>query len=315
MSEPILARVVFQTLEAPLSLTWIGGNKGHERLLWEVGESSEILIGRLNLIHPPRIQVLGAEELSFLHSLEPSTRDALIDLILTPKTGAILVCGHTDATDTLRAAADAVGFPIWHTPFSPAKTLEIFRNYQYNLARDPNLIHGELLEVCGLGVLITGESGIGKSELALELVSRGHRLIADDTPQLNRVATGVIEGTCPVSLRDFLEVRGLGILNIRRMFGESAIKRNKRVRLIIHLIRMEEVMLPAELRLRGARRDRYLLDVSIPEITIPIAPSRNLAVLVECAVRDHIQRLNGYHAEQDLTERLQREMAETLPCA
>jgi HPr kinase/phosphorylase len=313
MSESIHALTVFQTLETALELSWIAGQSGADRVIWETGESGEILVGRLNLIHPRKLQVLGGEELNFLYSLEEAMRNALIQLIFTSQTGAIVVCGDLNHGEILRAAADATGTPLWYTPYTPTTVLERVSEYQYSLG-GPTLVHGELLEVFGLGLLITGASGIGKSELALELISRGHRLVADDTPQLTRVAASVIMGTCPVSLRDFLEVRGLGIVNIRRMFGDSAIKRNKRVRLIIHLERIEEVSLPAETRLQGTRHSRQILDVNIPEITLPIAPGRNLAVLVECAVRDHIQRLNGYHAEQDLAERLQKEMMVTLPC-
>ncbi len=168
--------------------------------------------------------------------------------------------------------------------------------------------HGDLLDVFGLGVLLIGESGTGKSELALELISRGHRLVADDAPILTRVGPDFIEGRCSPLLHDFLEVRGLGVLNIRRMFGDSAVKPHKRVRLIIHLVRAEDITIPAELRLHGARHHRNVLGVEVPELSLPIAPGRNLAVLVECAVRDHIQRLNGYCAEAELTERLRAEI-------
>ena len=182
--------------------------------------------------------------------------------------------------------------------------VELLVEYQQGLDADFTLVHGVFMEILGLGVLLTGNHGTGKSELALELISRGHRLVADDTPKCTLVATNVIEGTCPETLRDFLEVRGLGILNIRRMFGNSAIKRNKRLRLIVNLVRLEEADFPPETRLGGVRASRNILDVLIPEITVPIAPGRNLAVLVECAVRDHVMRLAGYNAEQDLTERL-----------
>ncbi len=180
---------------------------------------------------------------------------------------------------------------------------------------DLELLHGELLEVFGLGVLITGASGAGKSGLALELISRGHRLVADDTVQLMRVDPGVIEGRCPPSLQDFLEVRGLGVLNLRRMFGDGVIKPNIQVRLSVRLARPEDIPLTSELRLQGAWSDRGILDTLIPEISLPIASGCNLAVLTECAVRDHIQRLGGYMAAQDLSERLRQQLARESPCA
>lgn len=236
----------------------------------------------------------------------------LISRLLTAPTSAVLVCGDSAYALQLQAAADQVKVPLWYTPEQPSTALEWLIDYQRSQGPS-TLVHGELLEVFGLGVLITGASGTGKSELALELISRGHRLIADDTPQLMRVAPNVLEGTCPPALRDFLEVRGLGILNIRRMFGDSAIKRNKRVRLIVRLVRAEEMELPAELRLHGARVSREILTVHVPQLSLPIAAGRNLAVLLECAVRDHIQRLQGYYADQELTDRLQQEM--TRSCA
>lgn len=311
MSKPLLARTVFQSLQRALELRWAAGAAGAERVLWTADNTSDTPVGRLNWVHPPRIQILDQDELHFLAGLEEAARLALIERLTAAFTGALLVCGEPRCP-ALQSAADAAGTPLWHTPATPETVLERFMEYQHSLGGS-TVVHGELLEVFGLGVLITGASGIGKSELALELVSRGHRLIADDTPEFIRIAPNVLEGGCPPALCGFLEVRGLGILNIRRMFGDSAIKRNKRLRLIIQLVRLEEAVLPAELRLHGARLRRRIMDVAIPAIKLPTAPGRNLAVLVECAVRDHIQRLSGYSADQDLTGRLQSEMTgETL---
>ncbi len=174
------------------------------------------------------------------------------------------------------------------------------------------LWHGVLLEVFGMGVLLTGDSGIGKSELALELISHGHRLIADDAPELTQIDPHTLQGCCPEALHGFLEVRGLGLLNIDRLFGAKAIKRCQRVGLLICLRQAHE--LNSQERLQGCRKQCTILGVNIPQINLPILPGRNLAVWVECAVRDQQLRLEGYHADQDLAQRLQQQMLKSTPC-
>lgn len=314
MTSSLSAHAVFQALITPLRLRWIGGAAGGHRILWPSAEGGSPFFGRLNWTQPPRLQLLGAEEIQLLERIAPAVREALISALLEPAAGAVLVCGVLDQAEALREMADAASTPLWHTPADLGVVFEHLNHYQHSLDAS-TVVHGELLEVFGLGVLITGGSGIGKSELALELLSRGHRLIADDTPSLTRVAPNVLEGSCPPTLSDLLEVRGLGILNIRRMFGDSAIKRNKRVRLIVELVKLEEIQSSAESRLHGLRDSRIILGVSVPMITLPIAPGRNLAVLVECAVRDHILRLGGYRAEEDMMARMTHAMARTAPCA
>ena len=173
------------------------------------------------------------------------------------------------------------------------------------LARKTTL-HGVFLEVLGMGVLLTGDPAVGKSELALDLITRGSRLVADDAPEFTRIAPDIISGTCPPLLREFLEVRGLGILNIRAMFGDSAIKRTKYLRLIVHLKRMSSEQISGMDRLSGAHTNRDVLGVSVPQVTVPVAPGRNLAVLVESAVRNHLLRLKGYDATEVLIERQQQ---------
>lgn len=311
MSEPLDAQTVFQALKPALELSWIGGTAGTKRPLAQA--EPDTFAGRLNWIHPTQIQVLGAEEFRFLDSLEATTRGLLLEHLFSSQTGVVIVGEESRQDQGLRSAADRADIPLWSTPASPAVVLNQLQKYYHRLDHS-QLFHGELLEIFGLGVLLSGASSIGKSELALELVSRGHRLVADDTVILTRVAPNVIEGICPDNTRDFLEVRGLGILNIRRMFGDSAIKRNKRVRLIIMLVRQDALVLSDEHRLQGVRETQLILAVELPSLTLPIAPGRNFAVLVECAVRDHIQRLGGYHADQDLAQRLQMETAGTLPC-
>ena len=167
------------------------------------------------------------------------------------------------------------------------------------------IIHGVFLDVHGLGVLVTGDSGVGKSELALELISRSHCLIADDAIEFSQQGPEEIRGTCPDALRDFLEVRGLGVLNIRAMYGDGVIKNSKDLSLIVHLERMAPEKIQQVDRLKGCYGKRQILDAEIHMVTLPVASGRNLAVLVEAAVRHHILLRKGYNASDEFISRQQ----------
>lgn len=167
----------------------------------------------------------------------------------------------------------------------------------------PVVLHGVFLDILGVGVLITGQSGIGKSELALELVSRGHRLVADDAPEFHRTRDHGIVGTVPALLKHFLEVRGLGILDLRAMFGKRAIRQRKTLDLIVRLAPPHPDGLPHEDRLSGSRDTQSVLAMEIPRITLPVRAGHNLAVLVEAACRDHKLRCHGYSAAETFMQR------------
>jgi len=162
-------------------------------------------------------------------------------------------------------------------------------------------LHGVFLEVSGLGVLITGDPSVGKSELALELITRGHRLVADDALEVFSVSPDTLEGRCPTLLLDFMEVRGLGVLNVRRLFGDTAVKQKKNLKLIVHLSPADKWQEVDRLDMRASKRN--ILGVEIPEVRIPVAVGRNLAVLVEVAVRNHILKLRGFNSAQEFSER------------
>ena len=165
-----------------------------------------------------------------------------------------------------------------------------------------------------MGVLLTGDSGIGKSELALELITRNHRLIADDAPEFSRAGPDTVRGTCSDVLRDFLEVRGLGVLDIRAMYGDSAIKMSKDLRLIIHLEKMAIEELHQVDRLGGSYGQKSILDIDFPIVTLPVATGRNLAVLAEAAVRHHILLRKGYNATDAFIARQQQLIQQQNPC-
>jgi HPr kinase/phosphorylase len=170
-------------------------------------------------------------------------------------------------------------------------------------------LHGVFMDVFGLGVLLTGASGIGKSELALGLISLGHRLVADDAVDFQRITHDTVLGTCPPLLQDFLEVRGLGILNIRVMYGDDTIKNSKRLQLIANIVSFKEEELLAIDRLQGMYRSQTILGVDIPEVTIPVAPGRNMAVLVEGAVRNQVLKHTGYHSSDEFMKRANQLMS------
>lgn len=261
------------------------------------------LIGHLNLIHPHQIQVIGNMELKYLEGLRNiSMQDAVIQLFRS-RPACVIVADDCEAPTLLKRKSNEHSIPLFSSPFNSDKLSDTLHYFLTNLFADMLTLHGVYMEVMAIGVLITGPSGIGKSELALELISRGHRLIADDAPLFSRITPDIIDGTCPKTLQDFLEVRGLGIINVRELFGDSAIKKNKYLKLIVQLQPMDKKNLLSLNRLDGSYSTRSVLDIDVPEITIPVAPGRNLAVMLECAARNHILRDSGYNASEIFAKR------------
>lgn len=294
-----------------LGLRWIAGKNGASQR--HVAATSfrvrPSLVGFLNLIHPNRIQVVGEEELQWLDGLDAKSRWETVARIIDLQPAAIIIAGDLDVPDDLENWATESQTPLLIAS-KPGWELVSFLEYQVSrkLARKVTL-HGVFMEIFTIGVLVTGEAGTGKSELALELLSRGHRLIADDAPEFTQLTPDVIEGACPPVLRDCLEVRGLGILNVRRMFGDAAVKATKYLRLIIHLHLPGEEP-PGGDRLRGNTGARDVLELSIPQIHLPVMAGRNLAVMAEAAVRDFMLRMKGYDAAAEFVERHGRLMSE-----
>ena len=294
-------------LQKSLELEYKSGEQGSQRVI-KPAESSDqqdySLVGHLNLIHPNRIQVLGMSELEYLDKQGKNSRyDFLSQLFTETHTSLVIVTDGVQIPSDFILLSDKHNIPLYT---SLASSLEVISHLQYllsSLLADSVVIHGVFMDVMGSGVLLTGASGIGKSELALDLISRGHRLIADDAPQFSKIAPDIINGSCPVLLREFLEVRGLGVLNIRSIFGDSAIKTNKYLRLIISLETVTVEQLQTIDRLRGSKRNHKVLGINIPEITLPVAPGRNLAIAVETAVRNHILLQKGYDAAEDFIQR------------
>ena len=296
MNARITARELFDQQRERLDLRWVAGHGGADRVLESVETVARrpSLAGYLNIIYPNKVQILGSEELAWLDALDSRQRWETIEKIVGFRPLAMVVSKDQRIPEDLRTAAQESDTPLWS---SPRRGHELLNHLQYKLARTlaPRVtLHGVFMEIYSIGVLITGESGSGKSELALELVTRGHRLVADDAPEFTQIAPDVLDGTCPELLQDLLEVRGLGILNIRQMFGDTAVKRNKYLRLIVHLTKPHLEPKPGGIeRLIGDNGLRRVLDLDVPMITLPVMPGRNLAVLAEAATRTHILRAKG----------------------
>ena len=303
MTEVLSAESILVNLSNQIEFDWVAGQEDPNLPLHEINASQHAtLVGHLNLIHKNLIQVIGKTECEYLQGLEENFRNNMLHEIFSSRTVVIIMADGIPVPEMLIEHANK-----YHTPLLSCKTesnevVDIARFYLHNIFSEKVVVHGVFMEVLGTGVLITGESSVGKSELALALISRGHRLIADDAPEFTRTGPDILDGRSPSVLKDFMEVRGLGVLNIRDMYGDNALKLNKYLRLIVHLKRLNEKEYAQLDRLQGERKTRSILGIDIPQILIPVAPGRNIEVLVEAAVRNHILSFYGNNSVQKFIE-------------
>ncbi len=313
MTTPLVtAQDLFDAQSGSVKLKWVAGRAGTGRLLEPAAARypGMALVGHLNFVHPNRVQVLGEAEIRYLGKLAKAERAKMLHALFTSRRTAIVVLANNEkAKADLHAGAEHAGMALFTTPL-PSPVVIDHLQYYLTRALAPRLtVHGVYMEVMGMGLLITGESGIGKSELALELLSRGHRLIADDAVDLIRVGPDVLVGQCPHGLSDYLEVRGLGILDVRVMFGETAVRHKKKLHLIIRLETMKHKRMARIDRLAAHQRTRTILDVAAPEVMLYVGPGRNLAVLVETAARAHILRTWGINPAESFIKHQQELIA------
>jgi HPr kinase/phosphorylase len=298
-----------------LKLKWLTPEPATPRPLRgdDPGRSRQSLIGSLNCIHPNRLQVIGHAELIYLAELGRTAFGETVDKLFSDQPTAVIFSDGIDPEPAFREAAAQTLTPLLGSSLGDEELINHLRYFLTHALAERRTVHGVFIEVLGMGVLLVGDPAVGKSELALDLIARGHRLIADDAPRFARIAPETLEGTCPEALRDFLEVRGLGILNIRAMFGEGAVVRSKTLNLIIDLQPLDQQQLECIDRLSGSLSARNILGVAVPKITMPVAPGRNLAILVEAAVRHQILRIRGYDAGVDFIDRQARAISIDRP--
>ena len=312
----ISAEALFDAHRSSLKWEWIAGHAHPERRFDEVAvrdaQSAADLVGYLNYIHPYRVQIVGRREVGYLQESDSETQERRISRIVALEPPVLVVADGCTPPDRLVAMCERADIPLFCTQDSAGHVIDVLRGFLGQHFAERTSRHGVFMDILGLGVLLTGESGLGKSELGLELISRGHGLVADDVVDLFRVSQSAIEGRCPELLRDLLEVRGIGLLDIKAIFGETAVRRKMRLKLIVHLVRKETMEREFE-RLPHEPLYEDILGLPVRKVVIAVDAGRNLAVLVEAAVRNTVLQLRGIDTYQEFIERHQRAMARGEP--
>jgi HPr kinase/phosphorylase len=307
----ISAEALFEAHRPALRWEWIAGHAHPERRFDEAAvrdaRSAADLVGYLNYIHPYRVQIVGHREVDYLSRDSREDQERRIARIVGLEPPVIIVADGQTPPDRLVAICDRADIPLFVTAQTAGHVIDVVRDYLSLLFADRTTRHGVFMDILGLGVLLTGESGLGKSELGLELISRGHGLVADDAVDLYRISQTALEGRCPELLMNLLEVRGIGLLDIKAIFGETAVRRKMRLKLIVHLVRKETMEREFE-RLPYEPLYEDILGVPVRKVVIAVDAGRNLAVLVEAAVRNTILQLRGIDTYNEFIQRHQRAM-------
>ena len=294
-----------------LLLELLAGDAGLDRVITSphIQKTGLALAGFHEYLKPGRVLIFGESEVRYLESLEASARAESIRLALTLDVPCVIITGGLPAPIELVAEADRARVPLFRTPVATPTAIAKLSSILEGWLAERVMLHAVLIDILGLGVLIVGESGIGKSECALDLIVRGHRLVADDTVEVRRRAETILIGTCPELTRHHMELRGLGVINVMDLFGIASTRSSKRVEFVVQLERWEPGRQYERL---GLDDESYeILGLKVPLIRMPVAPGRSVAILVEVAARNQLLRARGHHAARDLADRLDRTLRQT----
>jgi HPr kinase/phosphorylase len=300
---------LFEYQRERLQLQLVCGNLDAPIAINHQHASPADMVGHLNLIHPDRIQVIGAPEINWATMQHAVRVTRHMDEIISAHPPALIVADGCAIPAPVLEACKRSDTALFSTPQSAAVVIDLLRLWLSRRLAETTELHAVMMDVLGMGVLITGDSGVGKSELALELISRGHGLVADDIVEIARVAPNSLEARCPPMLKDFLEVRGLGVLNIRTVFGETACRRKMKLKLVVNLLRPQKGGIEID-RLPLGAETLEILGVPVQKVNIPVAAGRNLAVLLEAAVRSTILLLRGIDSTKEFVERHRQAMGD-----
>ena len=302
----ISADVLFEDHRESLRWQWVAGLGASERrfddLAVRAARSGADLVGYLNYIHPYRVQVIGEREVAYLANATAEDCSRRVSRIVTLEPPVLIIADNQTAPDSLVSMCERAQIPMFATHESAAFVIDVLRAYLSKHFAERQSMHGVFMDILGLGVMITGESGLGKSELGLELISRGHGLVVDDAVDLYRINQTTVEGRCPDLLQNLLEVRGIGLLDIKAIFGETAVRRRMRLKLIVHLVRKETMERDYD-RMPHEPLYQDVLGVPVRKAVIQVVAGRNIAVLVEAAVRNTILQMRGIDTYQEFVAR------------
>jgi HPr kinase/phosphorylase len=289
----------------------LAGRAGLDRRITSpyIQKTGLALAGFHEYLKPGRVLIFGESEIRYLESLEASARVNSLRLALTLDFPCVLITGGFTPPAEVVMEAERAALPLLKTPVATPTAIAKLTSILEDSLAEHTVIHAVLMDILGLGVLITGESGIGKSECALDLIVRGHRLVADDTVDIRRRAESILIGTCPELTRHHMELRGLGLINVMDLFGIASTRSSKRVELVVQLERWDPTR---EYERLGLDEEFFeILALRVPLIRMPVAPGRSVAILVEVAARNQLLRSRGHHAARELAARLDRTLRDT----
>ncbi|NIQ94935.1 MAG: HPr(Ser) kinase/phosphatase [Desulfuromonadales bacterium] len=296
--------------EAGLDLELLAGSSGLERHVTapRIQKPGLALAGYLTNLHPDRIQVLGSTELSYLGQLPPAKAERNVKGLCGLDICCFIITKNQQPQPLLLEEAERAGIPLLRTHHQSSIFISLISKFLEERLLPSTTVHGVLVDVLGVGVFLTGKSGVGKSECALDLILRGHRLVADDVVKVRKKLPAVLFGEGMDLLHYHMEIRGLGIINIKHLFGVAAIRERKKIDLAIELFECDKTM---EVDRLGIEEHTYdLLGIDIPLLKIPVLPGRNMTSIVEVAARNQLLKEMGYHSAREFQALLEKRMAE-----
>ncbi|MEE3040526.1 MAG: HPr(Ser) kinase/phosphatase [Candidatus Latescibacterota bacterium] len=304
---------LIKTYGRRLGLRMISGEAGKHRTInsSDVHRPGLTLTGFLDVFTFQLVQILGNQEMEYLRSLTPSQRRDALDIIYQFDMPCVIVTGRGRLLPEIRQQSEHYGVPLLRSEYDTTKLTHLLHFYLDDVFAPRVTLHGTLVDVHGVGLLVSGRSAIGKSEVGLDLVERGHRLVADDTVLVTRQSQGILMGRAPEALQDHIEIRGIGIVDVKRLFGVGGTRKQKRLEVVVTLVDWDQ---DSEYERVGIEdRVKTILGVELQEVTVPIFPGKNITVIAETIAFNYLLRLDGYHAAQQFNDRLIRRMRGDRP--